>query len=86
MEIYPLLSKIAARSINYIAVNPQLGKEQVKDLKIQLVSLHPVTTLVKKADGTYQYQSIIQSTVIRTKPFAIAEQGSNYPLANPTNW
>ncbi|MCL9683754.1 alpha-2-macroglobulin [Legionella maioricensis] len=68
------------RNINYIAVNPQLSKEAVKDLKIQLVSLHPVTTLVKKADGTYQYQSIIQSTVVSTNPFALEEAGTNYQL------
>ena len=68
------------RNINYVAINPQLSKEEIKDLKIQLVSLHPVTTLVKKADGTYQYQSIVQSTVISTKPFSIEETGANYSL------
>ncbi|MCW8418666.1 alpha-2-macroglobulin [Fluoribacter dumoffii] len=70
----------SARSINYIAVNPGLNKEEIKELKIQLVSLHPVTTLVKKADGTYQYQSVVQSTVISTSPFNISEQGTDYTL------
>lgn len=70
----------SVRNISYVAVNPQLTKEEIKDLKIQLVSLHPVTTLVKKADGTYQYQSIIQSTVMSTKPFSIVETGPDYPL------
>ncbi|PWY54859.1 alpha-2-macroglobulin [Legionella qingyii] len=70
----------STRSVNYIAINPQLNKEEIKDLKIQLVSLHPVTTLVKKADGTYQYQSVIQSTVVSTTPFNISAQGADYPL------
>lgn len=70
----------SARTIHFIAVNPQLSKEEVNDLKIQLVSLHPVTTLVKKADGTYQYQSIIQSTVVSTTPFTLAETGASYTL------
>jgi len=70
----------SARNVNYVAINPQLSKEEIKDLKVQLVSLHPVTTLVKKPDGTYQYQSIIQSTVISTQPFAITEAGVDYPL------
>ncbi len=70
----------SARSINYLAINPQLSKEEVKDLKIELLSLRPVTTLVKKADGTYQYQSIIQSTIISTNPFEITEAGTNYQL------
>ncbi|MFT4058056.1 MAG: alpha-2-macroglobulin [Legionella sp.] len=68
------------RVINYLAINPELATAEVKDLQIQLVSLHPVTTLVKKADGTYQYQSIIQSTVLNTAPFSINKQGSNYVL------
>lgn len=70
----------SARSVHYIAVNPQLNKEEVSDLKIQLISLQPVTTLVKKADGTYLYQSVIQSKVLRTTPFNIAEQGTEYRL------
>ncbi len=68
------------RAINYIAINPQLSKEDISDLKIQLVSLHPVTTLVKKDDGTYQYQSVIQSSIVSTTPFTITEQGTNYTL------
>jgi uncharacterized protein YfaS (alpha-2-macroglobulin family) len=68
------------RSVNFIALNPQLSQQQVSDLKIQLVSLHPVSTLVKRSDGTYQYQSIIQSTVLDNKPFTINEQGTPYNL------
>lgn len=68
------------RHVNYIAVNPQLTKEKAGDLKIQLIALHPVTTLVKKPDGTYQYQSIIQSSIISTNAFSIEEQGSMYTL------
>jgi uncharacterized protein YfaS (alpha-2-macroglobulin family) len=68
------------RSVNYLAIDPELNRTEVKDLRIQLVSLHPVTTLVKKADGTYQYQSIIQSTVVSTTPFSIDKQGTNYAL------
>ncbi|RUR17717.1 alpha-2-macroglobulin [Legionella sp. km535] len=68
------------RTVRYIAINPQLTKEEVQDLKIQLISLHPVTTLVKKPDGTYQYQSIIQSTVVKTDPFTVTEQGTDYSL------
>lgn len=70
----------SVRTVNYIAINPQLSKEEIKDLKIQLVSLHPVTTLVKKADGTYQYQSIIQSSIISTNPFEVGKAGSNYAV------
>lgn len=70
----------AARSLHFIALNPQLKQEAVDGLKIQLVSLHPVTTLVKKADGTYQYQSIMQSSVVSINPFTIKEQGAHYAI------
>lgn len=39
-----------------------------------------MTTLVKKADGTFQYQSVIQSTIVSTTPFNISEQGTNFEL------
>ncbi|KTC64870.1 Alpha-2-macroglobulin (plasmid) [Legionella adelaidensis] len=68
------------RSVNYLAINPQLNPIALSDLKIQLVSLQPVSTLVKKADGTYQYQSIMQSKVIKTEPLTLTEQGLNYAL------
>lgn len=70
----------AARSVHLIAVNPQLEQIPVTDLKVQLLSLHPVTTLVKKSDGTYQYQSIIKSTVVSTKPLSINKEGFYFPL------
>lgn len=70
----------SSRTINYRAINPELNATEVKDLRIQLISLHPVTTLVKKADGTYQYQSIIQSSIVSTTPFNLEKQGTNYTL------
>lgn len=70
----------AERSVNFIAVNPQLIQQEVNNLKIQLISLHPVTTLVKKDDGTYQYQSLIQTKIIDTKPFSITSTGTAYTL------
>jgi hypothetical protein len=68
------------RSVDYIAINPQLIKKQVNDLQLQLISLHPITTLVKKPDGTFQYQSVIQSSVVNTSPFTINEQATTYKL------
>ncbi|MEO8401345.1 MAG: alpha-2-macroglobulin [Gammaproteobacteria bacterium] len=68
------------RSVHFIAVNPELKQTAVKDLKIQLTALHPVTTLVKKPDGTYQYQSLIQTNIVSSKPYEVGEQGANYTL------
>jgi uncharacterized protein YfaS (alpha-2-macroglobulin family) len=68
------------QGVNFIAINPQLKPVVLDHLKIQLIALHPVTTLVKKPDGTYQYQSIMQSNIVSTKPFIIDEQGTHYTL------
>lgn len=74
------INRNAQRSVNLIAVNPQLQQEAITDLTMELVSLQPVSTLVKKTDGTYQYQSIIKSTKIKTEPFAISDKGNNLSL------
>ncbi|KTC99335.1 alpha-2-macroglobulin [Legionella erythra] len=72
-----------ARQIQFIAIDSQLKPTAVNDLKLNLYALRPVSTLVKKPDGTYQYQSIVKSTLVSSQPLAIAEQGIQYPL--PTN-
>lgn len=69
------------RSVNFIAVNPQLKPVPVNNLKIQVIALQPVTTLVKNADGTYQYQSVIQSNVVSTNPFTVATEATHYALS-----
>lgn len=66
--------------VNIIAVNPQLKKQAVPNLKIQLIALHPVSTLVKNDDGTYKYESITQSTIVSTDAFQVDEKGTNYTL------
>ena len=70
----------SAPSIHLIAINPQLKPISVENLTLQLFKLQPVSTLIKKEDGTYQYQSITQSTLINSTPFTIQEQGNNYSL------
>lgn len=68
------------RHIHFIAINPELVQEPVSNLKIQLTALHPVTTLVKKPDGTYQYQSLVQTSVVSTNPFTVKADGTDYLL------
>lgn len=70
----------AERSVNFIAIDSQLKQQVVNNLKIQQLSLRPVTTLVKNPDGTYQYKSVIQTSVLNTAPFAVDANGSNYKL------
>lgn len=68
------------RSVNFVAVNPQLKQQALGDLSIQVVELQPVSTLVKNANGTYQYQSIVQTKVLSTKPFNVDAKGTDVVL------
>lgn len=74
------INQNSQRSVNFIAINPQLKQQAVNNLKMQLASLRPVTTLVKNPNGTYQYQSIIQTKVISTQPFSVDATGTNFTL------
>jgi len=67
-------------TVNFIVVNPQLKQQAVNNLKIQLAALHPVSTLVKNPDGTFQYKSLIQTSVISTQDFSVNENSTNYTL------
>ncbi len=72
------------RKIYFISVNPALQQLPLNHLKLQLFNLRPVTTLVKKDDGTYEYQSITQTSQLASNPFAISQQGSEYTLPSET--
>lgn len=74
----------AARSVKLIAINPQLKQQALTDLTLQVFNQRPVTTLVKKEDGTYQYQSIIQSKQVSSASFSINESGTDYALPTQT--
>lgn len=68
------------RSVQLIAVNPQLKQQSLNNLKIQVFSLRPVSTLVKNEDGTYQYQSIIQTSQLSSNTLNITDQGTTTTL------
>lgn len=72
------------RHVHFIAVNPQLNQIEIKQLHLQLLALRPISTLVKKPDGTYQYQSIIQRKILSTTPFTISSQGTDFTLPTAT--
>lgn len=68
------------RNIHFIAINMQLKQQALTQLKMQLLQQHPVTTLVKNQNGTYQYQSLMQTTEVSNNTFSISEQGAKYTL------
>lgn len=70
----------AARRLTFIAIDPQLKRRAVDQLTLQFISRTPVSTLVKKPDGTYHYESIIQNKIIKTQPFAITETATSFDV------
>lgn len=80
---FSFIKQNETRTVHFITINPQLEKQALSNLKMQLVALNPVSTLIKKDNGTYAYESIIKSTLLETKPLGIMKEGLNYEL--PTN-
>ncbi len=74
------IKQAASLNVNLIAINPQLQQQALNDLTLKVFSQRPVSTLVKKEDGTYQYQSIVQTSEISSQAFAIAAAGTDYLL------
>lgn len=68
------------RHVNFIAVDPALKQLSLKNLKLELLEERPITTLVKKPDQTYEYQSIMQTTGVSTDSFDIKDSGRDYTL------
>lgn len=69
------------RKIDFIAINPELKKQALNNLKIQLLQFTQVSTLVKNSDSTYQYQSVEQSNILSTQPFIINADKTPFTLA-----
>jgi len=70
----------SSQSLHILAIDPELNPIQVSDLTFEWWLLQPVTTLVKKENGLYEYQSIIQSKLIKKEPFSLDATGNTVAL------
>lgn len=68
------------RHVHFIAVDPRLNLLDVDKLTLEIDALQPVSTLVKQANGTYQYQSMIQHKRLSTRSIHIGTNGLDVPL------
>lgn len=68
------------RAVQFIALNPQLQSINIENLKVHLFAQQTVSTLIKKPDGSYAYQSIVQNRPVSNialdiqKPYALPTQ------------
>jgi hypothetical protein len=78
------LKQNSHHTVNFIAINPALKQIALNKLTAQLYNVKTVATLVKKPDGTYQYQSVQQELPLKSTSFAISSQGSDFTLPTQT--
>ncbi|MBU0631459.1 alpha-2-macroglobulin family protein [bacterium] len=74
------LKKDQDRSLNFIAVDPQLNKIALKNLKLDVIYNKRLSVLTKQRDGRYRYETVIQKDNVLSKPFSIDTEGTNIKL------
>lgn len=74
------LKKGNAYKVHLIAVNPDLVQQAVPDLTLNLIKIEQISSLVKKGDGSYAYESVPRETSLKSSSFAIAAKGSELSL------
>ena len=66
--------------INFVAVNSDAEPVSLEALTLVVVEERHVSTLIKRPNGTYAYQSILKENEISRDGYAIAEAGSRFAL------
>ncbi|WP_078119220.1 alpha-2-macroglobulin [Thiosocius teredinicola] len=75
------LKRDAKRSVEFLAVDPELNRVAYDELTLRLVERQQVSTLVQQRDGTYRFQSVLKRRPVSETPFAIAaEDAAEYQL------
>lgn len=74
------LNKNSKHAIHLIAVNPELKKIAIDDVKLELIERRYVSSLTKQYDGTYKYQSVVKEVPVETKPLKITAGGADFEL------
>ncbi len=82
------INKGSDRSIEFIAVDNFLNQVEKTDLILKLKEIRHVSTLVKQANGTYQYQTVEKEQVLVENEWSIHADGSQFKIAseNPGNY
>lgn len=67
-------------NVHLIAIDPQLAPAAVNNIHAQLFSEQKIDTLVKKPNGTYEYQTVTQESPVSDSTINITKQGLDYAL------
>ncbi|MBV9462735.1 MAG: alpha-2-macroglobulin family protein, partial [Verrucomicrobiae bacterium] len=74
----------AARSVQWIAVNPALEKIALSGLELRIVERRTLAVLSKRVDGNYAYDSVVKEIPVRAEPLAIAAAGTSWKVPSET--
>ncbi len=74
------INRAAEHEVHFVAVDSDAKPVPMDGLTLSVVEERYVSTLVRRPDGTYAYQSILQEDARSSEPFAIAADGSRYAL------
>ena len=66
------VSRGAKRLVDVVAVDPEVRRLAIKDLRLELVERRYVSVLAKQNNGTYKYESRPKEILISERPFDIS--------------
>lgn len=69
------ISKDAKRTVELIAINPEVKKIEVGKLSLQLIERRYVSVLTKQSNGTYKYESKLKEIKLNEQPLQISAKG-----------
>ncbi len=70
----------AERALDLVAIDSQLQRIALDNLKLRLLQRQTLSTLVRQPNGTFQYQSLVREKPLQERDYAIAAGGQRYPL------
>lgn len=74
------INKDSNRTIDFIAINPQVEKIAASDLTLALIERKYVSVLTKQTSGTYKYESVKKETTLEEDSFSIPVEGFRYAV------
>jgi len=79
------INRGSRRIVSFVALDPRLQRIAAGGLKLRILEIRHVSSLVKRPDGTYHYQSVEKEIHISTNDFAVSPAGSfiNLPTDQP---
>ena len=74
------INENSKRNVRFIVIDNELKQLELDDLQLRHIQINTVSTLVKKPNGTYAYQSIKKEKTLSSKDFEIPEDGLDYAI------